>query len=297
MSIAALGYIGIGVSDLAAWRAFAGDILGCQIVEGTDGAFFLRVDQRTWRIAIEADARDDILYAGWEVAGPVAFEAVIVRLENYGCNVKRDRGRLAKQRGVMAVAQFTDPIGVSCELFWGAREASLPFMSPVGTSGFVTGNEGLGHIVLGTTDPEAVATFYREVLGFKLSDTIFVTAGPSGFRVPVTFLRCNSRHHSLAYMPNPNPRKLHHFMLQTAALDDVGHALDRLDKSGGKLALTLGRHVNDHMLSFYAYTPSGFEIEYGWGARSIDDATWLPVQHDRISYWGHKFVGKGTPPA
>jgi hypothetical protein len=41
------------------------------------------------------------------------------------------------------------------------------------------------------------------------------------------------------------------------------------------------------MLSFYAMTPSGFQFEYGWGARLVDDATWTPEVHDRISEWGH----------
>jgi hypothetical protein len=41
------------------------------------------------------------------------------------------------------------------------------------------------------------------------------------------------------------------------------------------------------MFSFYAKTPSGIEFEFGWGGREVDDATWKPVTHDRISEWGH----------
>ena len=35
---------------------------------------------------------------------------------------------------------------------------------------------------------------------------------------------------------------------------------------------TLGRHPNDRMFSFYAKTPSGFQFEFGWGGREVDDA-------------------------
>ena len=57
----------------------------------------------------------------------------------------------------------------------------------------------------------------------------------------------------------------------------------------GRLAYGLGRHSNDHMTSFYANTPSGFFIEFGWGARIIDPATWQPHEtHDGPSYWGHE---------
>jgi 2,3-dihydroxybiphenyl 1,2-dioxygenase len=296
VSVISLGYVGIGASDVSAWRAFAGEVLGCQVNDGPDGSLLLRIDDRAWRIAVEHDPSDDIIYAGWEVAGASELDAVCARVEAAGIPVKRDRGRLAKKRGVMALAQFTDPAGVPCELFWGATvNGKQPFVSPKGVQ-FRTGDQGLGHIVIGTTNTEEMSKFYREILGFKLSDTIFMTIPASGFVVPITFLHCNPRHHTLAYMPNPNPRRLHHFMLETQELDDVGYALDRLEKSDGKLALTMGRHGNDLMLSFYCYSPSEFEIEYGWGARTVDE-TWVPVRQESISFWGHKFVGKGTPPA
>jgi len=54
------------------------------------------------------------------------------------------------------------------------------------------------------------------------------------------------------------------------------------------LAMSLGRHTNDHMTSFYVRTPSGFEIEYGTGGRLIDDATWEVGTFDAQSFWGHK---------
>jgi hypothetical protein len=59
---------------------------------------------------------------------------------------------------------------------------------------------------------------------------------------------------------------------------------------------TLGRHSNDQMVSFYMSTPSGFEVEYGWGGRLIDDATWQVQRHDRGTLWGHKLQLDAPPP-
>jgi hypothetical protein len=42
------------------------------------------------------------------------------------------------------------------------------------------------------------------------------------------------------------------------------------------------------MVSFYAFTPSGFEFEYGFGAREVDDATWQAGHYNIISEWGHR---------
>ena len=57
---------------------------------------------------------------------------------------------------------------------------------------------------------------------------------------------------------------------------------------GVPVARGIGRHTNDHMVSFYMQSPSGFEVEYGWGARVVDDSTWQVQQHTRGSIWGHR---------
>ena len=76
-------------------------------------------------------------------------------------------------------------------------------------------------------------------------------------------------------------------MLEVRSMDDVGLAYDRALKSGVRIMQTLGKHPNDGMFSFYARTPSGFQFEFGWGGRQVDDATWAPTTYDRISEWGH----------
>lgn len=290
MEIVGLGYLGFGVSDVSAWRDYATKFLGLSSSDTDEGGLLLRLDQRAWRIAIHPTGEDDILYYGWEVSGPENFDALIKRLAGAGVEVTVDAA-LAQQRGVMALAYCKDPAGVTCEFFWGATEVKFdPFVSPTGVSSFRTGQEGLGHVVILYHDIEALKHFYQDLLGFRYSDFILGPMGP--VTVPVTFLRCNPRHHTFAFAPVPPqfPKKLAHFMLQTESVDDVGYALDRLHRQGHELALTLGRHTNDEMISFYAVTPSGFEVEYGWGALSVDETHWTATRHEKISAWGHQFV-------
>ena len=81
---------------------------------------------------------------------------------------------------------------------------------------------------------------------------------------------------------------IHHLMMELYMLDDVGQAYDLALGEEGRIATTLGRHTNDFMTSFYANTPSGFFVEYGWGGRSIDPANWTPVEMTSgPSLWGH----------
>jgi 3,4-dihydroxy-9,10-secoandrosta-1,3,5(10)-triene-9,17-dione 4,5-dioxygenase len=182
---------------------------------------------------------------------------------------------------VTDLVAFVAPDGTQHELFWGAELDYSPFISPAGTSGFVTGALGLGHVVLVTEAVDEASRFYMDVMGFRLSDTMTL----SGTRV--VFLHCNGRHHSLALGGGREPA-LAHFMLEVATVDDVGYALDRAADHGVRIRQSLGRHTNDQMLSFYAATPSGFSVEYGWGARVIDDADWIPTETTRGSYWGHR---------
>jgi hypothetical protein len=77
-------------------------------------------------------------------------------------------------------------------------------------------------------------------------------------------------------------------MVQMQNLNDVGSALDRCGAGGVPLSMGLGCHTNDHMVSFYAVTPSGFDVEIGSGARIIDEATWRVARHAAVSIWGHR---------
>src|SRR5581483_7178661 len=133
---------------------------------------------------------------------------------------------------------------------------------------------GLGHVVVWAERLQPAMQFYTEVLGMKLSDFIDWEVAP-GRATNAAFFHCNPRHHSLAIITRPNPpRLLHHLMIQLKDLNDVGSAMYLCQDAGVPITSSIGHHTNDHMTSFYMRTPSGFEIEYGWGARIIDDATW-----------------------
>jgi 2,3-dihydroxybiphenyl 1,2-dioxygenase len=283
MSIGSLGYLGLAVKDPAAFGAFATGVLG--LMPGESEARY-RLDDLAWRIAVAPGDADDLAYVGFEVAGPAELEAVRSRLLEGGVAVGNGDPDLAAERGVLGLITCQDPDGLPVEVFYGPTlRGETPFTSPAGVSAFQTGAQGLGHIVLSTRDMAAARRFYQDLLGFRLSDIIRM-GGARGF--DMEFFHCNARHHTLALMPIPLPKRLHHFMLQTPSLDDVGFALERATRQGVTITSTLGRHTNDHMVSFYARTPAGFEVEFGYGALEVDEATWRVSRHDKPSIWGHK---------
>ena len=57
---------------------------------------------------------------------------------------------------------------------------------------------------------------------------------------------------------------------------------------GVPIAIDLGRHMNDHMVSCYMANPSNFALEYGYAGRTIDDTTWQVEHYSAVdSLWGH----------
>jgi 2,3-dihydroxybiphenyl 1,2-dioxygenase len=289
-AIRSLGYFGLQVSDLSAWTACATEILGLMADDdGVPDRRRFRIDQQAWRISVSQGPQDDIVFVGFEVAGPIELEAMRVRLAEAGVAFAEAEPALLAERNVLELIHCQDPIGLAIEIYYGPHECfERPFVSPAGTTGFVTGGQGAGHIVLSAPDMAACETFYAGALGLRLSDVISMPIGP-GMTIDLRFYHCNPRHHTLALVPAPAPRRLHHFMLQTRTLDDVGLALDRAIAGGMHVAQTLGRHTNDHMVSFYAVVPGGFQVEYGWGARDVAEHDWRVVRHQAISIWGHKF--------
>ncbi|HZD89705.1 MAG TPA: VOC family protein [Pseudolabrys sp.] len=280
MHMQSLGYVGVQATDLDDWLAYGTRFLGMQLVDRSAETLTFRMDDRRQRLVVEKAAGDRPGFFGWEVADAAALDAIAARLERHGVTVTRGTRALADQRHVRDLIAFSDPVGNRVEVFCGPEIVSEPFKPGRSISGFRTGPLGMGHAVLTCRNVEDVLPFYIDVLGFKLSDYIL-----QPFKA--YFMHVNPRHHSLAFIETGTDG-IHHLMVELFNLDDVGQGYDLALCKPEMIGTTFGRHVNDHMTSFYTYSPSKFMVEYGWGGRSIDPDTWTP--HERTegpSLWGH----------
>jgi len=280
MNINALGYVGIRTRNLEDWTAYGTRFLGMELVEASRGTLALRMDDRKQRVIVHTDENEGPSFYGWEVADAAALDALAAHLEKSYVKFARGSRALADERRVKDLIVFSDPIGNRLEAFHGAEIASEPFKPGRSISGFRTGPLGMGHAVLTAEKLDAVLPFYTEILNFKPTDFIL-----KPFKA--YFFHVNGRHHSLAFI-DTGKNGIHHLMVELYHLDDVGQAYDLALKKPEMIGTTLGRHVNDHVTSFYSYSPSQFLVEYGWGGRTIDTGNWTP--HERTegpSLWGH----------
>ncbi|MDR3468504.1 MAG: VOC family protein [Xanthobacteraceae bacterium] len=281
MEITSFGYFGVGASKLDDWRAFGTGLVGFQAVETGPSMLAFRMDDRKQRVMVDKAMPEGSRFFGWEVADAAALDALAARLEAARVKVRREPASLADARHVAALISFTDPGGNRLEAFHGAAIDTTPFHPGRAISGFRTGPLGLGHAVLTVRSLDASMAFYVDVLGFRLSDYILAP-----FRA--YFFHINRRHHSLALIET-GAEGMHHLMVEFFALDDVGQGYDVALSEPDRIGVTLGRHTNDFMTSFYAKSPSAFMVECGWGGREVDPESWTAEEYvEGPSIWGHE---------
>jgi 2,3-dihydroxybiphenyl 1,2-dioxygenase len=281
MMIQGLGYIGVRAKDLTDWGSYGTAMLGLQRVDKARSSLAFRMDDRKQRLVVEADGGQGIAFFGWEVADAGALDAFAARMEAAAIPVAHGSRALAQERHVEDLVVLHDPAGNRVEVFHGAESATDPFKPGRNISGFRTGPLGMGHVVLHFERIAEVMAFYRDVLGFKLSDYWLRP-------FPGYFFHVNARHHSIAFVES-GTNMVHHMMMELFSLDDVGQGYDLALAEPERIGVTLGRHSGDGVTSFYTHNPSGFLVEYGWGGQVIDDETWRPFERKfGPSFWGHE---------
>ncbi len=305
MKILSLGYAGYGAPDPQQWLTYGTEIIGAMPARalpgeswgipmdptsgpasagsgvGPDGSVYLKFDDRQWRVAIHPSQDNaGLLYMGLEVEGVVALEAAVEELKASGVDARMGTAEEARNRSVTGIAYTQDPAGNSIELFYGMTE-DFKFVSPQGMS-FKMGHLGLGHLNLIVSELQVNKDFYIKLLGFQLSD--YIEFGPD---MSANFYHTNARHHSIGLMRVGPFNGIHHMMIEVDNIDDVLKCYDRVKDAGVQVKSTLGRHINDNMLSFYMASPFGFEVEIGFDGFELDE-NWRARQFCEGDLWGHR---------
>jgi len=286
-----LAYLGIEVPDPDSLTPFFGEVIG--LIPGekaaSAGTLTWRNDDKAHRVIVQPGSTNDAVFVGFEAVDTAAFDLGRQRLKQAGLAVREGTDGECGQRRVARLVSVEAPWGMRVDLVEGLEDATEPFCSPLMPGGFLTEGVGFGHVVFATTAFEQADAFATEALGFEQSDWLEMELAP-GIELEVRFYHCNPRHHTLALARAPFelPQKLHHLMVEARQRDDVGAAFDRAWASGLGIPNGLGRHDNDEMFSFYVASPSGFQVEVGYGGRNITDGWDDNRRYDRISVWGHQ---------
>jgi len=296
-----LGYVRIWEADLAQWQQFAEGVLGMMGEHDGDGRLLVRMDDWVGRFIIEEGPTGFAqgpgssvpnIAIGWECTSEEAWASARRAIDDAGVHTEDGNGPTAWCRDWFACM---DPSGFRCELFYGGkRDPASQFVSPRGV-GFVTGEQGMGHVLVFASAAAKSLEFYSRVLGFQVRE-----AKSAGDGTPrAVFLSPGPREHCLALLAAAESSRLGHVLIEVSELDAVGRAMDRCLDGLAPMTVSLGRHWNDQMISFYLRTPSGFDIEYGFGGRRVVAERWSRGESGGsglMSSWGHRRIGPDGRP-
>jgi len=284
-----MGYVLIESSHLERWRELFEQGLGLHLAHAGESGLAFRIDGHALRIALRRGPAEDVVAVGWQVHEGAAFRAITSRFEARGIAIETGTDEEARARGVKSFVRVRGPKDLALEFFTEPVRASDPL--EMLASGFVTGEGGMGHLAVTSRRPEEMQRFWEEIFDARLSDR--VSQPIAGVTLDIAFLRLNERHHSIAIAAtrglrlDPIRTKVQHVNLQVACIGDLERAFTRCRQLGFEMAHEIGQHPNDRQMSFYVRSPSDFEIELGWNALTVDEASWRPETYDAISSWGH----------
>ena len=139
----------------------------------------------------------------------------------------------------------------------------------------------LTHAVLNSADQEASEHFAVEKLGFIVSDRT----------AHMRFLRCNRKHHCIAYAKAAAP-SLNHIAFEMKDMDAVMRGITRMREAGYETVWGPGRHGPGNNVFGYFIAPYGGVIEYTAEVSEVGDDYKVGTPEDwkwppgRIDHWG-----------
>jgi 2,3-dihydroxy-p-cumate/2,3-dihydroxybenzoate 3,4-dioxygenase len=150
----------------------------------------------------------------------------------------------------------------------------------------------LTHAVLNSADQEASERFAVEKLRFIVSDRT----------AHMRFLRCNRKHHCVAYAKATLP-SLNHIAFEMSGVDAVMRGIARLREAGYEAVWGPGRHGPGNNVFGYFIAPYGGVVEYTAEVSEVGDDYRVGTPEDwkwppgRIDHWGisKKDIAKTGP--
>jgi catechol 2,3-dioxygenase-like lactoylglutathione lyase family enzyme len=280
-----LHYVGLAVPDLAAERQFFGETWGLIEVGEQDGKVYFAAEgsPHPFVIRLRQDAEKKTDLIGFSADSRADVDALFEQVKASGAKIISDPASAEGPAGGYAF-RFFDPDGRAIEVICDSNKRQHRALGkgeaiPI----------GLSHIVLHTPDIGKLESFYRDALGFRLSDWI------GKFMV---FLRCNPVHHRLAILPGPPA--LNHVAFDVSSVDELMRGLARMTEKGIKLSWGPGRHTAGNNTFSYYITPNGNAVEYTSDLEEVDEASWQPTVYEATpaitDQWGTGRIITGNVP-
>lgn len=299
MTVQDIAFVRYQVTDLDRMETFLLDF-GLHRAARSEHALYMRAADTAHHVHVSELGPDNVtLGFGLHAADAGDLERLAAHL---GVQVEDNPEPGGGQR-----VRFRDPDGFLVDVVHGAaRHAPLPLRDPVAMNcGGARRRLGqtvrlqprpsgvlrLGHVALQVRDFPAMLAFYRDVLGFCVSDTYW--AGSEQNTI-AAFLHCGlgeqwTDHHTVALISAQDGRsRFDHAAFEVLDLDDVVLGGEHLKSRGYEHSWGVGRHVQGSQIFDYWRDPFGNKIEHWTDGDLVNDSTpagHAPMSPDELRQW------------
>jgi 2,3-dihydroxy-p-cumate/2,3-dihydroxybenzoate 3,4-dioxygenase len=275
-----LGYVALNVSDIERSTRFYTEQVGLDLSEAVRGGpAFLRCSADHHNLVLYPAAGPGIKRVAFELESRADLERARGVLQALGLSIEdvgaEERALLKQGDGL----RFVEPnSGLTLEFYTRAMYMALPFQQRLAK---IT---RLGHVVLAVEAFDEMVAFLTQHLGFVVSD--FVEGR-------FAFMRChpNPLHHSLAIGRSAGGNHLHHVNFMVNDIDDIGCAVNRLNKHETPIVFGPGRHLPSTSIFLYFLDPDGMTVEYSFGMEEFPEVgarepRMLEPRPEALDTWG-----------
>ncbi len=263
-----VGQIVLSVTDLAASRYFYVGLLGLNVLDESRDALYLRgVEDREWTLKLHLAPEPGVRHIGFKVASDADLDLIAAMAARdalpHRWETELDRPRMLR---------IQDPFGFPVVFYY--QSVKHPWLLQRFDLQRGAGLQRIDHCNVFSTDVAAITRWYRDTLGFRLSEY----SEDGARRVWATWLHTKGHSHDLALTNGRGP-KLHHFaywmpdsMKITLACDILAgaHEESRIERGPG-------RHGISNALFLYLRDPDGHRIELYTGDYLTVDPDFEPI--------------------
>ena len=199
-----IGHATFATTDLGRSIAYYTDVLGLSLIDRGRDVAYLAATGDVQSVVLKTGDAPMCARLALQVAPDAELDDLIGHMKAFGLSPER---RSDPEPDIAELITIVDPAGLPLDIFR-ARSVSPRLRS---STGIVP--RKLGHTAFVVGDVQKQAEWYRQMLGFRVSDWI------GDFFV---FMRCGPDHHTVNFLRGDSAR-MHHIAFE---LNDWGHVKD-----------------------------------------------------------------------
>jgi len=257
IKVVKLAHVGLNAKNLSNQAEFYNDRWGLERIDEHGGEMFFRGEGPSHHVLTLHDVGEAGLHhVALEVSSVDDIERAHDELLARGVDVVTPPTQ-ELEPGIKKAIRFKDPDGFLVELVAGVDAVHDPFghrdVKP----------QNLNHVVLNVRNQDASEAFYRDTLGFKLTDR---------FIGGLSFWACDANHHSLAFgEARDGTPAFHHAAFDLQDWEAWIKAVFYAGERGIPRAWGPGRHLFGNNLFSYYKDPEGNTVEYTAEVEQLTD--------------------------